>query len=69
MDNGQHVISFWGTRSYDVRMTAVVDKADYQAAYEDDPRNVYEELCAMGYQFDDEEMSLEEMEITDMEVL
>jgi hypothetical protein len=62
----------WGTRSYDVRLSVNVDKADYLAAYDnvgDNPADLYVYLVDIGYEFDFDEMSPIEEVITDLEII
>lgn len=72
MNENQLVVSFFSTRSYDVRVVTVVDKDDWENAvdeYGNDPRRLYDALYEMNYEFDEEDISLEEEVITDMEVM
>ena len=71
MENTNVLISFWGTRSYDVCLSGYVDKKDYDAAVEevgDSPRELYIYLTDIGYEFDTADLSEIDEVITDVEV-
>ena len=64
-------VVFWGTRSYDVRTTAFVDKKDYDVAFEQVgplARDIYSYLYDIGYEFEVDDMSPTEEVITDMDL-
>lgn len=71
MENQTVNISFWATRSYDMRLVGTIDKADYDVALEevgDNPTELYRYLEDIGYEFDQDEMSIEDEVISDMDV-
>jgi len=65
-------VVFWGTRSYDVRTSATVDKKDFDAALEsvgeNNPSEMFVYLDNIGYEFEIDEMSPIEESITEMDL-